>query len=359
MYRLRVVVKDPSTNRLIRRSKTVRVPERGAKRLLEDEMAKFRTEVTEMAKVGKKATVGRLVDEWLENLDPGLAQNTLEVYKKRVDKQIRPALGSIRLDQLDTHTIDSFYTRLSAEGLAPRSVQLVHSVLRAVLQQGVDWDWLPTNPAVRARRPKVVSTEKTALTPEQVAAIYEAAEEPAVKVAIALAAVTGMRRGEVCGLKWSDIDPETGLVTIERAWVSDDHGQHLTTTKSKKKRTIPLGPFGRQVLASWEARQRAEWGELEDWVVSYTGGDVPFTARTLTADFKRLAKQLGIDATFHDLRHFAQTTLVAAGIDPVTAARRAGHTPEVMLATYAHGTAEQDAAAAEVVSGVLMKALEP
>ena len=141
--------------------------------------------------------------------------------------------------------------------------------------------------------------------------------------------------------------------------MSDDHGQHLTTTKSKKKRTIPLGPFGRQVLASWEARQRAEWGELEDWVVSYTGGDMPFTARTLTADFKRLAKQLGIDATFHDLRHFAQTTLVAAGIDPVTAARRAGHTPEVMLATYAHGTAEQDAAAAEVVSGVLMKALEP
>ena len=142
-------------------------------------------------------------------------------------------------------------------------MQLVHSVLRAALQQGVDWDWLATNPAARARRPKVVRTEKTALIPEQVAAIYTAATEPAVKVAIGLAAVTGMRRGEVCGLKWSDIDPETGLVTIERAWVSDDHGQHLTTTKSKKKRVIPLGPFGEQVLAAYERhRQRAEWGEL-------------------------------------------------------------------------------------------------
>ncbi len=76
----------------------------------------------------------------------------------------------------------------------------------------------------------MVRTEKLALTPEQVAAIYEAAEEPAVKVAIGLAATTGMRRGEVCGLKWDDIDPETGLVTIERGvgvrrpWAApDDH----------------------------------------------------------------------------------------------------------------------------------------
>ena len=179
-------------------------------------MAKFRTEVTERAKVGKRTTVGRLLDEWLENLDPAFAQNTVEVYKKRVDKQIRPVLETIRLDQLDTNTIDSFDTKLLAGGLSARSMQLVHSVLRAVLQRGVDWDWLPTSPAVRARPPKVVKTDTVALTPEQVAAIYEAAAEPAVKVAIGLAATTGMRRGDVCGLRWSDIDPETGLVTIER-----------------------------------------------------------------------------------------------------------------------------------------------
>jgi integrase len=355
---LRVVVKDPSTHRLIRRSKTVHVPERGNKRQLEDEMTQFRAEVSKTAKVGPKTTVGRLLDEWLANLDPSLAQNTVEVYRKRVDKQIRPTLGTIRLDQLDTHTIDTFYTKLSSEGLSPRSVQLVHSVLRAVLQQGVDWDWLPINPAIRAKRPKVATTEKTALTPEQVAAIYELANEPAVKVAIGLAAVTGMRRGEVCGLKWADIDPETGLVTIERAWVSDDHGQHLTTTKSKKSRRIPLGPFGEQVLASYERHQRAAWGELGEWIVSYTNGDTPFSARTLTSDFGRLAKKVGVGATFHDLRHFAQTVLVAEGIDPVTAARRAGHTPEVTLATYTHGTPERDAAAAEVVSGVSTRAFE-
>ena len=126
--------------------------------------------------------------------------------------QIRPALGRIRLDQLDTYTIDRFYKKLLSDGLAPRSVQLVHSVLHSVLEQGgpSGWKWMAENPAVRAKRPKVVEVEKVALTPTQVAAIYAAAKEPAVKVAIGLAAVTGMRRGEVCGLKWSDIDPETG-----------------------------------------------------------------------------------------------------------------------------------------------------
>ena len=64
-------------------------------------MARFRTEVTETASVGAKTTVGRLLDEWLENLDPALAQNTVEVYRKRVDNQIRLALGTVRLDQLD------------------------------------------------------------------------------------------------------------------------------------------------------------------------------------------------------------------------------------------------------------------
>jgi len=358
VWRLRVVVKDPSTHRLIRKSKTVHVPVRGYKGLLEDEMAKFRNEVEETAMVGTKTTLGRLLDEWIEHLDPGLSINTRESYARRADT-IRSALGTIRLDALDVHTIDGFYARLSAGGAAARSVQLVHSVLRSVLQQGVDWGWLTTNPAARAKRPRVAPTDKTALTAAEVASIYAAAEEPAVRLAIGIAATTGMRRGEVIGLKRSDIDPETGLVTIERAWVPDDHGQHLTTPKSGKTRKIPLGPFAEQVLADWEAKQRAEWGEqLGPWIVTYDGGTTPFNARALTFEFGRLARSLGITATFHDLRHFAQSQLVAAGVDPVTAARRAGHGVDVMLSTYAHGTAEQDALAAEVVSGVLVKALE-
>src|SRR5277367_6626862 len=81
VYRLRVVVKDPNTHRLVRKSKTVRVPERGGKRQLEDELARFRTEVGEASVIGSKATVSALLDDWLETLGRGdLALNTVESY---------------------------------------------------------------------------------------------------------------------------------------------------------------------------------------------------------------------------------------------------------------------------------------
>ena len=73
-----------------------------------------------MSAVGPKTTLGRLLDEWLDKLDPGLAHNTREVYTKRVEKQIRPALGDVRLDELNTHMIDTFYKRPTDEGLSPR-----------------------------------------------------------------------------------------------------------------------------------------------------------------------------------------------------------------------------------------------
>jgi integrase len=359
-YRLRVLVEDPNTHRLVRKSKTVHLAERGSKRQLEDELSRFRTEVAEAAVIGSKATLGALLDDWLEVIGRGdLAQNTVESYRTRVEVQIRPELGDIRLDKLTVRDIDRFYNRLS-ETSSPRTIQLTHSVLRSALQQAMDWGWLATNPAERAKRPRLRGTEKVALTPAQVAALYEAADdEPAIRAAIGLAATTGMRRGEIAGLKWSDIDPETGLLTIQRAWVSDDHGQHLSTTKNQRRRTIPLGTFGSNVLEAYRRHQVAAWGdELGEWVFSYYGdGTDPLSARAVTAYFARLAKRLGIKATFHDLRHFHQSAQLAGGVDVVTAARRAGHTPEVMLSTYAHGTPEQDAAAAEVVSGMLMAAM--
>jgi integrase len=356
VYRLRVVVEDPNTHRLVRKSKTVRVPERGGKRQLEDEMQRFRTEVAEAAVIGSKESVGALLDDWLETLHRNdLAITTVESYRSRAEIQIRPELGHIRLDRLTVRDIDTFYTRMS-ETLSPRTLQLTHSVLRCALRQAVDWGWIPTNPADRAKRPRLRHVEKVTLTPEQVAAIYEAADEPAMKAAIGLAATTGMRRGEVLGLKWSDIS--NGIVTISRAWTTDDNGQHLTTTKNKQKRSIPLGPFGVNVLATYRGHQVDVWGEnLGEWVLSYINGDEPLHARVVTAYFARLTKRLGIKATFHDLRHFHQSAQLLGGVDVVTAARRAGHSPEVMLSIYAHGTPEQDAAAAEAVSNVIMAAL--
>lgn len=320
-------------------------------------MAKFRAELERDVATGSKATVGRLLDEWLAGLGSGLSQNTKEVYTKRVEKQIRPTLGDVRLDRLTVHMVDRFYVKIERDGLSPRSVLLVHSVLRSVLQLGVDWSWLPSNPADRANKPKVGREDPERLTMDQVSALYAAADDPPLKCAIGLAAATGLRRGELCGLQWTDI--EDGVATIRRAWVSDDHSQHLSFIKSGGRRPLVLGSVGETVLERYRTAKMELWGEvLGEWVLSDDRGNEPLQARVLTDGFRSLAKKLGIaGVSFHTLRHFHQSLQVAQGIDVVTAARRAGHTPQVMLDHYAHGTTERDVAAAEIVSAALMPAL--
>ena len=128
--------------------------------------------------------------------------------------------------------------------------------------------------------------------------------------------------------------------------------------KNKQRRVIPLGAFGSYVLATYRRHQVEIWGEdLGEWVLSYVNVQTPLSARVVTDHFASLAKRVGIKATFHDLRHFHQSAQLAGGIDVVTAARRAGHIPEVILSVYAHGTPERGAASAEVVSDILTAAI--
>lgn len=357
-YRLRVLFPDPATGRLVRRSKTVHAPTRGAKRFLEDELGKFRTEVAQRAVTGSKAPLSRLLDEWVGTLGGHLSPKTQESYVDRVENQIRPALGAVRLDQLTAHRIDLFYAALRGQGLKPRTVQLVHAVLRSVLELGVDWGWIVANPMLKVRRPRIPKEEKVALTVAQVGAIYEAATDPMVRCAIGLAALTGVRRGEACGLKWSDI-AEDGTVSISRAWVPDAHGQHLSPTKSGMRRLVVLGALGEEMVEQYRAAQLDTWGKLGEWLLSDGDGADPLRARVLTTAFAGIVRSLGIKATFHDLRHFADSLGVAIGVDPVSASRRSGHSPEVMMAVYAHGTLEQDQRAAEMMSAALTPMLAP
>lgn len=362
-YRLRVVVKDPGTGRLMRKSKTIQLPARGSKGRLEEAMRDFRGEAAKAAATGSTATVGKLLDDWLANIDtPSKATSTMEGYRRYVENRIRPALGHIRLDQLTTHDIDGFYRKLEKDdpkndvkALSPRSVQLIHSVVRSALTQGVDWGWLPGNPALKARWTTPKNRQIDSLTVEQVNEIYDRAEEP-VKLAVGLAAVLGARRSELCGLKWSDIDPDAGTIRIERAWVPTNSGQELTTTKTGYRRTIPLGALGTQLLEDCERAKRSRWAELGPWILSDGNGDEPLKARVLTDSFRTIVKDMGIEATFHFLRHFHDSMNVAQGIDVVTAARRSGHTTKVMLEIYAHGTREQDELAANVVGNLLTAA---
>lgn len=358
-------VRDPETGRIVKQGPPVHLSKvfKGGKREAARELAKMATEAHQGSRVGPTATVSKLLNEWMANLGrQGKAPSTLETYATHVDKHIRPGLGAVRLDKLTTHDVDRYLGSLAdKKGLAPRTIRLDHAILSAALAQGVDWGWLPANPAKAA---KLASdhTEAPSITVDQLRQLYTAAlaDDPDMAIVIALGALTGCRRGELAGLRWEDLDRERATLRVERAWVPGKGGQHLNAfTKTKKARTVHIGAAGVALLDRYRQvlRERMAGAEPSGWLLSYNGGETPMRAKSMTEYITRLAKRLGITAHFHTMRHFAASELVGAGVDLAVAARQLGHSPQVMAATYLHADDGRGAAAGELISGVVAGAL--
>jgi integrase len=195
-WELRAYVgQDPETGRPRQVSRAFR----GGKRAARHQLDKLVSEVHAGHHIGTTATVGKLLDEWLGNLDRlGKARSTLETYRIHVRVHIRPALGAIRLDKLTAHHLDTYFATLANDkGLSAATIKLDHAIISGALSQAVDWGWLPTNPAKRARLSAVEQADTAALSVDQLRALYFAAadEDTDMAACIALAALTGCCRG--------------------------------------------------------------------------------------------------------------------------------------------------------------------
>jgi len=337
---------------------------RGGKRDARKQLDALVSEVRAGHHIGTTATVGKLLDEWLRNLDRlGKARSTLETYRIHVRVHIRPALGAIRLDKLTAHHLDTYFATLANDkGLSAATIKLDHAIISAALSQAVDWGWLPTNPAKRTRLRDVEQTDTAALSVDQLRALYFAAidEDADMATTIALAALTGCRRGELVGLKWGDVDWGRQCLKVERAWVPGAGGQHLTTTKSGKARTVFIGTEGVAILRRYfDSKVEMLGHDPDGWLLSLDGGTTPLRAKSVSDYMTTLSRRLKIPAHFHTLRHFSATELVHAGVDLPTAAGQMGHSIGVMSEVYLHSSDERGAAAGELIAGVVGKALAP
>jgi len=309
-------------------------------------------------------TFGQLLDEWMARyVERHRAKATIETYRVHVEAYIRPRLGTVPLKKLDAYKLDRYFQDLEAAGLSPATVKLDHAIISGALTQGVDWGWIPTNPARRARVREVKKVEAPGLTVDQLRDLYAAAaaEDADMAMVIALAALTGCRRGELCGLRWSDVDWDRQCLKVERAWVPITGGQHLTGTKSGKARTVFVGLEGIGLLERyWDSKLELLGQEplADGWLLSYDDGETPMRAKALTDYVSTLSKRLKIPAHFHSLRHFAATELVHAGVDLPTAAGHLGHSPGVMAAVYLHSTDDRGAKAGALLGSVVGRALK-
>jgi integrase len=362
---------DPITNR----QKYVTRTFRGGKREVEEALARFVTEVAGGGHAAQDTTVGDLIHQWLDLAKPELSPATARGYEWIIKTYITPTLGKVPLARLRTAQLDRFYAKLRAGGgqngrpLSPATVRQVHAILRRALQQGIRWGWIATNPADLASPPRVRAQEVAPPEPDDVVRLIEAAaaKDSDLGCYLHLAATTGARRGELCALRWRDLDLDVGAVTIARAIVEAAHGVLVEKdTKTHATRRIALDPDTVDALTDHRKRmeERAHACSVvrrdEGYVFSRDpDGTRPWAPNDVTKDFIRIRKAVGLPTVrLHDLRHFAATRLLAAGVPVRTVSGRLGHSnAATTLGVYGHFVEESDREAAAKLGALLTAAV--
>lgn len=347
---------------------------RGTKTQAQTALANFVTEVTSDRDWHEQnATVTDLAERWLGHLaNRGATGYTLADYRRKLDKHILPLLGSTRVTRLTAAQLDRAYDQWTQAGLAPATVRKLHNMVGAAFHQAVKWGWVKQSPTDRATPPKFVRAERGSLTNEQVRDLYalavSEADDPGglLPTAILLGAFTGARRGELCALRWSDVEWETSTVWVRRSLTVLAKGEWKEgSTKTKRSRGVT---FDARAMAELyrrrryqERRARLMGIELvaDPFILSrsVTGAD-PLLPNGLTHDFRSLADKLELPYHFHSLRHYTATAGLASGSDPVTVAKRLGHAdPKLTMGTYGHEVQTQARELASKMSDALALAL--
>src|SRR5262249_13889978 len=270
-------------------------------------------------------------------------------YRGSVQNYIRPLLGHFRLTELRRENVEEMaeQMRRRTPALSPRTIHQAYSTLRTALFQAVIDGKITVNPCRRARIPAPGTPEVQAWEPRHVERFLAHAREaePRLAAAFQLAAWRGLRRGELCGLRWDDLDLDRGTLRVVRNVTEADRAAHIVEPKTNKgKRTVSLG---RELAAVLRAHKRAQvadrlaagpaW-EDGDWVVCDEHGHMLRPVRVTHACL-RLCRELPElpEAHLHTLRHTAATTMLLAGVAPKVVADQLGHSKvELTLNVYAH-----------------------
>jgi integrase len=353
VYRLRVYVgTDPATGRGRQVSRTVK-----AKTITEarKRLGEFVVEMGGQV-IGTEATVRTLMAEWTAQLvSDKRAPLTIAAAKNTAERVILPVLGDVRLRDLGVREID-LMNRTTA-GLAASSRRRYLAVLSAALGKAVDWRWIDSNPALRVTIAPDKGEGLVVPSQAEVEALRAAMPGEVWKMAIRLATLTGARRGELCGLKWSDIDSDH--IYIRRSIYRLAGENHEKTPKSGKVRRIPLLPETAKVISEWGAwcKERADSKEVTVDPSSYVLSTWPDCSRclnpdTLSSHVRRFTKEAMPHVHLHSVRHFAATTMLTDGVPVPDVAEILGHSDggRLLLSTYGHPTTDSQKAAAQAMA---------
>ena len=350
-------------------------PETG-KAIIKNVLGKTQTEVKEKLKkaieenVGidyrraKTYTVGSWLEVWIENYAKiKLRPSTFKTSQGFLKNHIKPQIGSIPLADLTSLDLQRFYKHLldggrvdrieakkKPKGLAPKTVRNIHQIISSALKLANEQRLIAHNPADGCALPKAERKEMQTLPVEQLTSFLREAKDSGVFALYYIGLTTGLRRCELLGLKWSDIDLEKGDLRVQRQIGRIDGKIIEMPLKTKNAyRTLPLSTDAISVLKM----QKCKVGNSE-WVFpSPTGG--PMSPDSVLHMLQRVLKRAGLPRIrFHDLRHTFATMALQNGVDVKTVSSMLGHySAGFTLDTYAHVTTDAQLKAAQTMGNIL------
>lgn len=335
--------KDPETGKRRRIIRYVRGTKRQAEEALLDLLGQVRGD--EAPNAPARYTVADLLDDWYAERSPDWAPQTRRTRAGDV-KHLKAVLGHVRLRDLDALTIQRAIAKMRAQGYCAGTINGRLSALSGALARAIELGRIKHDPMRGVRRPKTERRSDRVLTEEQLIAVLREARRSRWWLAIVLAAHTGLRRGEVLGLQWRDVDWERAEIRVRRTVITGDDGRPALQDRPKTRaamRAVAVDPYILGLLRHHrrqQAEERLHMGpEWQDHGLIFPGRDGrPVAPSTIDAVIVSVRKRLGLPwLRLHDLRHAHASHLLAAGINPADVAARLGHSrPSVTLQLYAH-----------------------
>lgn len=310
-----------------------------------------------------KYTVGQWMDEWFEAYAKvKVRPSSHQTYKGYIENHIKPNIGDIPIEKLTSLQLQKFYRLLLTEGRVPRiesekqprglsakTVRNINQVISSAMDMAVRHKLILSNPTEGCELPKVEHREMKTLPAEQLGAFLREAKESGVYELYYLDLATGLRRGELLGLKWEDIDLQNGIIHVRRQVARVDGEVKELPLKTKNSyRNISISQDAVAMLTEMEAHRSS------DYVFpSSTGG--PISPDSVNNMLHRVLKRAGLPSIrFHDLRHTFATLALQNGVDIKTVSGMLGHfSAGFTLDTYAHVTTSAQKEAARTMGNVL------
>ena len=314
-----------------------------------------------------KTSLAEYLGKWLEtSVRPTTTAKTHQVYSDIVHKNLVPAIGHIRLDKLQPLDIQNYYNKQLATGgrkgtgLSGQSVLHHHRVLKKALRQAVRWRMLTHNPADDVDAPRAEHRVVQTLDRDGVQKLLSVVEGTELYIPTLIAVNTGMRRGEILALKWSEVDLERKTIVVKRSLEQVGGTLSFKDPKSKRgRRTIAISNELARALRihfKEQARRRLQMGpawEINNLVVPGPLG-APWKIDSFSSRFSGCMKRAGIGITFHGLRHTHATLLLLEEVNPKVVSERLGHaTVSITLDTYSHVLPAMQEKAAEAIERAL------